>query len=115
MLPLIAASDIMNKRQRLYMNAADEPRDTSVSILGAPCRIPFMPLVKNFMFATIMPAANTIWSKAFANGLYSRNGGSGKPHMGCPIERYMSAKSKIKDNDTLALRFCRSLLVSVWG
>ena len=55
-----------------------------------------------------IPASKS-WSKPSATGLLWKNGGTGKPNIMCPMEKYMSISRKISD----AIRRFNILGVSV--
>ena len=84
------ASVIANNAYVLYTNAAPEPSATSVSMLGALCKSPLNPLIKNFWLITIIIIVRSICISPIATWLPSRNDGSGQPHIICPIEIYIS-------------------------
>ena len=84
------ASVIANNAYVLYTNAAPEPSATSVSMLGALCKRPLNPLIKNFWLITIIIIVRSICISPIATWLPSRIDGSGQPHIICPIEIYIS-------------------------
>ena len=99
---------IMNNSYTLQMKDAAEPRDTSVSMFGARWMIPLKPLTKNRLLMIITAALRIICTRAIAMGLPSKNGGRGKCHITCPIEKYISTSSRPSE----IKKRCRSGLTS---
>ena len=93
-----------NKAARLYANDAPEPRATRVSIFGALWMSPLKPLMKNFLFITMMIKERIICSRPRPTGLSSNQAGTGQPHITCPMEKYMSTHKKPMEVRSLLMR-----------
>ena len=81
----------------LHRKETPEPRATSVSMFGAPCRTLLKPLIKNFWLMTMMIAARSICTMPTATWLPSKKRGRGQPHIMCPMEKYMSTMRKPRE------------------
>ena len=86
-----------------------DPIATNVSMLGAPERTLFHPLTKNFLLINITIAASTICITVMPMWFPSRNFGSGRWNMVCPIEKYISTSRNTTDVTSLRLRTGLSL------
>ena len=91
------ASVIKNNTAVLKRKDAAEPSETSVSIFGAPESSPFVPPMKNFWFTTMIAPASKSSISPIATGLPSKKAGSGKFHIMCPIEIYISGTSNMSE------------------
>ena len=99
---------ITNSSYTLQRKLAAEPRDTSVSMFGARWMMPLKPLIKKRLLMIITAALRIICTRAIAMGLPSKNGGRGKRHITCPIEKYISTSSRSSE----ITKRCKSGLTS---
>ena len=65
---------------------------------------PLKPLMKNFLFITMMIKERIICSRPRPTGLPSNQAGTGQPHITCPMEKYMSTHKKPMEVRSLLMR-----------
>ena len=74
-------------------------------MFGARCMRLVNPLTKNFLLMIMQIAARIICRSASPMGLFSKNAGTGKPHIICPIEKYMRTSRNPSEVISLLLSF----------
>ena len=95
--PRVCAAVRANRAYTLYTKDAPDPSATSVSILGARCKSPRKPLMKNRWLMTMTAAVSSSWASPSAAGFAAKKDGRGQPHIVCPMERYMSTSKNPRD------------------
>ena len=70
---------------------------TRVSMLGARCHSALQPLMKNRWLMTMTMAESSNSTRPTATWLPSKNPGSGKPHIMCPMDTYINTMRKPRD------------------